>query len=60
MSDMLQHNTSLEELYLLDDSVGKDGVFKLMKSLEHNKTLEVLRLPEKYKLETSEERIYWL
>ena len=60
MSDMLQHNTSLEDLYLLDSSIGKEGIFKLMNSLKHNQTLEVLRLPEKYKLETSEDRIHWL
>ena len=59
MSDMLQHNTSLEVLHLHDDSVGEEGVRQLINSLKQNKTLMELRLPEKYKTETSDYRIYW-
>ena len=59
MSDMLQHNASLEVLYLHDDSVREEGVCQLIKSLKQNKTLRELRLPEKYKTETSDYRIYW-
>ena len=59
MSDMLQHNTSLEVLYLHDDSVGEEGVDKLINSLKHNQTLRFLALPNKYKTETSDHRIYW-
>ena len=60
MSDMLQHNTSLEYLWLHDDSVGEEGVHQLINSLKHNQTLMLLRLPEKYKSETSDQRIRWL
>ena len=60
MSDMLQHNTSLEVLWLRDDSVGEEGVHQLINSLKHNQTLMQLRLPEKYKSETSDHRIHWL
>ena len=60
MSDMLQHNTSLEYLWLCDDSVGEEGVHQLMNSLKHNQTLRELWLPEKYKSETNDQRIYWL
>ena len=60
ISDMLQHNTSLKYLSLCEDSVGQDGVCQLMNSfLMHNKTLKTLRLPEKYKSETSDYRIIW-
>ena len=59
MSDMLQHNTSLEDLYLCDDSVGEEGVHQLINSHKHNQTLRKLWLPEKYKSETSDYRIYW-
>ena len=57
MSDMLQHNTSLEDLH--DDSVGEEGVHQLINSLKHNQTLRTLVLPEKYKSETSDHRIQW-
>ena len=57
MSDMLQHNTSLEKLDLCDDSVGEEGVRQLINSLKHNQTLRELRLPKKYKSETSDHRI---
>ena len=59
MSDMLQHNTSLEHLSLCDNSVGEKGVHKLINSLKHNHTLRNLRLPKKYKIETSDQRISW-
>ena len=59
MADMLQHNTSLDQLYLCDDSVGEEGVHQLINSLKHNQTLRSLRLPKKYKRETSDPRIYW-
>ena len=59
MSDMLQHNTSLEDLHLRD-AVGEEGVHQLINSLKHNQTLRKLRLPEKYKSETSDHRILWL
>ena len=59
MSDMLQHNTSLEVLWVCDDSVGEEGIHQLINSLKHNQTLRELWLPEKYKLETSDHRIYW-
>ena len=59
MSDMLQHNTSLEVLYLCDDSVGEEGVHQLINSLKHNQTLRLLVLPEKYKTETNDHRIQW-
>ena len=58
MSDMLQHNTSLEYLHLCDDSVGEEGVHQLINSLKHNQTLRELWLPEKYKSETSDSRIW--
>ena len=57
MSDMLQHNTSLEELNLCDDSVGEEGVHQLINSLKHNQTLRRLKLPKKYKTETSDQLI---
>ena len=60
MSDMLQHNTSLTWLYMRDDSVGEEGVRQLMNSVKYNQTLEYLRLPGKYKSETSDDRIRWL
>ena len=74
MSDMLQHNTSLEVLWLcekpgvylceqlwLDDvSVGEEGVHQLINSLKHNQTLKLLVLPEQYQSETSDHRIRWL
>ena len=59
MSDMLQHNTSLKELHLRDDSLGEEGVHQLIDSLKHNQTLKKLRLLEKYKTETSDHRIRW-
>ena len=59
MSDMLQHNISLEYLYLDDDSVGEEGVHQLINSLKHNQTLRELRLPKKYKSETSDHRVRW-
>ena len=59
MSDMLQHNTSLEAFHLRDDSVGEEGVHQLINSLKHNQTLRKLRLPVKYKSETSDHRIWW-
>ena len=59
MSDMLQHNTSLEELTLRDGSIGEEGVHQLINSLKHNQTLRGLRLPKKYKSETSDYRIRW-
>ena len=59
MSDMLQHNTSLTWLYMCDDSVGEEGVRQLLNSVKYNQTLECLRLPEKYKSETSDHRINW-
>ena len=59
MSDMLQCNTSLEELYLCDDSVGKEGVHQLIKSLKHNQILMKLRLLKKFKTETNDYRIHW-
>ena len=59
MSDMLQYNTSLGDLYLRDDSVGEEGVLQLINSLKHNQTLRQLRLPWKYKPETSDHRIQW-
>ena len=60
MSDMLQHNTSLTRLYMCDDSVREEGVRQLMNSVKYNQTLEYLRLPRKYKSETSDHRIEWL
>ena len=59
MSDMLQHNTSLEDLHLCDDTVGEVGVHQLISSLKHNQTLREMWLPEKYKSETSDQRILW-
>ena len=59
MSDMLQHNTSLEVLWLCDNSVGEAGVHQLINSLKHNQTLKKLWLPEKCKSETSDHRIHW-
>ena len=59
MSDMLQHNTSLTWLYMRDDSVGEEGVRQLMNSVKYNQTLWELWLPEKYKPETSDDRISW-
>ena len=59
MSDMLQHNTSLEVLNLCDDSVREEGVHQLINGLKHNQTLRKLWLPEKYKSETSDHRIWW-
>ena len=59
MSDMLQHKTSLEVLYLRDVSVGEEGVHQLINSLKHNQTLKQLWLPVKYKSETSDHRIHW-
>ena len=59
ISEMIQQNTSLKELQLRDDSLGKEGVHHLIKSLKHNKTLQELQLPEKYKLETCDDRINW-
>lgn len=59
MSDILQRNTSLEYLYLCDDSVGVEGVHQIIDSLKQNQTLRELWLPKKYKSETSDSRIYW-
>ena len=59
MSDMLQHNTSLTRLYMCDDSVGEEGVHQLMNSVKYNQTLRELRLPRKYKPETSDHGIIW-
>ena len=59
MLDMLQHNISLEWVDLCDDSVGEEGVCQLINSLKCNETLKELVLPEKYKTETSDHRIYW-
>ena len=59
ISEMLRHNTSLNELQLRDDSLGKEGVHQLINSLKHNKTLLELQLPEKYKSETTDNRITW-
>ena len=44
MSDMLQHNTLLENLYLRDDSVREEGVQQLINSLKYNQTLRKLWL----------------
>ena len=59
ISEMLQHNTSLNELQLREDSLGKEGVHQLINSLKHNITLLELQLPEKYKSETTDNRITW-
>ena len=59
MSDMLQLNTSLEELNLGDDSLGEEGICQLFNSLKHNQTLRELLLSEKYKTETNDHRIRW-
>ena len=59
MSVMLQHNTSLEELNLYDDSVMEEGVRQLNDNLKHNQTLQILWLPKKYKTETNDHRIDW-
>ena len=59
LSDMLQHNKSLEVLWLCDDSVGEEGVRQLINSLKHNQTLSELCLPWKYQSETRDSRIGW-
>ena len=59
MSSMLHHNTSLEYLYLCDDSIGEEGSCQLINGLKHNETLKELRLSEKLKSETTDQRIYW-
>ncbi len=55
---MLPLNTSLERLYLRDDSIGEEGVKQLVRSLDYNKKLKKLWLPEKYKVQ-SNDRIHW-
>ena len=57
MSDVLQHNTSLEWLHLCDGSVGKEGVHQLINSLKRN---QALRLPKKYKTPTFDRCVKWL
>ena len=60
MSNMLQHNTSLEDLFLCNESVGEEGVCHLIDTLKHNQTLDRLWLPKKYLSETSDQRVFWL
>ena len=52
---MLTHNTTLKTLWLYgDDSLEEEGVRHLCESMKLNKTMEELRLPEKYKHETGD------
>lgn len=58
--NMLQHNTSLEDLFLCDESIGEEGVCYLIDTLKHKQTLDQLWLPKKYLSETSDQRVFWL
>ena len=56
---MLEHNTSLEDLHLCDDSFGKEDIHQLINSLKHNQILKRLWLLVKYKTEVSDHGLLW-
>jgi len=56
-AEMLLKNKSLRELFLEDDSIGKEGTQKLIDSVTYNTTVEELVLPYKYKSSIDSSRV---